>query len=342
MSEFLHDVVASAFVRDFLAIHHILYFIELFIPALYALHRLTKSNRRGKAAQYAFCFFLVAMFSVGTRGALGMVDRLSPHIYDPAIYYVESHSLLSVPWLIDFFYRISKISYSILALIYDCLLLLVIVASSSEILYAKTSVKNNLLVRFAIGGLLSIPLYIALPAVGPVYYGCGGFPFKMPDVSCLHGIWLTMNETIDRNSMPSLHATWVILCFLALRCSPLWHRVLGALYVAVTFIFTLGFGYHYLLDWVVALPLILFIRALTSDYRLPGLRLFSILFGAMNVITWIAILRHINLFINAYWFLNLLIILTIIVPIYLESQLNRAETRSFRRSGIRAHALEPA
>lgn len=324
----LHDFIRSAAWRDFVAIHNGLYTAIIFIPPILVMRYLRSKNRRKTAFKYAISCFLVILFSIGTNNTLNIVDRLTPVVYDPAIYAIEAHTLLNLPWLVIALHYICEPIYYPLAGIYDCLLLLVVITSCAEVLYAQTSVKNNLLVRFAIGGMLSIPLYIAMPAVGPVYYALGGFPAHMPDVSPLQaGAIFFKNQAVHRNSMPSLHATWVILCFLALRKSPFKYRVWGAVYVAATFLFTIGRGEHYLLDWVVALPLVLFIRALTSGYQWRGIRLVSVLFGGANVLAWVGILRHVDLFINDHVFLNIAIITTTIIPIYLEQRLAAFEER---------------
>lgn len=280
MLAFLHEVVRSAAWKDFVAIHNGLYTAIIFIPPLLVIRHLLKHNKQKTAFKYAIACFLIVLFSIGTNGTLDIVDRVTPIVYDPAIYAIEVHTLLNLPWLVIALHAVCKPIYYLLAGIYDCLLLLIVLISCAEVLHAQTSVKNNLLVQFAIGGLLSIPLYIAMPAVGPVYYALGGFPAHMPDVQTLQsGAILFKNQMIHRNSMPSLHATWVILGFLALRQSPFKYRVWGALYVGATFLFTVGMGEHYLLDWVVALPLVLFIRALTSDYQWRFIRLASFLVG---------------------------------------------------------------
>lgn len=284
---YLHAVMSSAAWKEFVKIHNGLYTAIIFIPPLLVIRYLFQQNRTNTAVKYAIACFLIILFSIGTNGTLAIVDRLTPIVYDPAIYGIEVHTLLNLPGLVKGMHSICRPVYYPLAGIYDCLL---------------------------------------LPAVGPVYYAQGGFPGMMPDVFALqNGALFFKNKMIERNSMPSLHATWVILCFLALRQSPFKYRVLGALYVLATFIFTIGMGEHYLLDWVIALPLVLFIRALTSDYQLRGIRLASVLLGGATLIGWIEILRHVDLFINNHLFLNGLIIATMIIPIYIERRLMAAE-----------------
>lgn len=303
---------------------------ESSLPVSYSIYRLIKRNEISKSFKYISCLILVATFSKGTMGTLNHIKHITPYIYDQAICSIECRTFLSMPYLIAVCHFISREFFGLFNFIYGYILLFVFVISSSEIIYAQTSLKNNLLIRFAVGGLLSIPLYIAVPAIGPVFYTHFNYPFQVPDVSTVKSFAVFFkNQKIDRNSMPSFHATWVILCFLALRSSPLWHRILGALYVAVTFVFTLGFGFHYLLDWVVALPLVLFIRSITSDCGMRGVRLVSIIVSAIYIISWIFILRNTKVFIKLDVFLDLLIVSTILTPIYLEYKMDKQENLKF-------------
>lgn len=325
MSSLWHEFLLSDVFQGFLNVRSILYVEALFIPPAFTLHRLYKTNRKTTCFRYACICLLVIILSFGTSGSLNLVDRLSFYVYDPAIRAVEACTFLAAPKLLESLYQISQFFDGFFSMIYQSLLLLVIIASCSEALYARISLKNNLLIRFALGGLLSIPLYIAVPAVGPFYYHLTNTVFKISHLYPVHAFSTPFVQGIYRNSMPSLHATWVILCLLALRQSPLWHRFLGVLYVAVTFIFTVGIGYHYLLDWVVALPLVLFLRGLTSDYPFKTIRLAAILCGATNLLVWIVVLRRLEVFISAPAFLDVLIIVTILIPIVLELSLNRQE-----------------
>lgn len=284
MSSLWHEFLLSDVFQGFLEVRSVLYVEALFLPPAFTLHRLYKTNRKITSYRYAFICLLVILLSCGTRGSLNLVDRLSFYVYDPAIHAVEARTFLAAPRLVEFLHQTSQFFYGFFSMVYGSLLLLVIIASCSEVFYARISVKNNLLIRFSLGGLLSIPLYIATPAVGPFYYHLTDHVFKIPHFYKIHAFSTPFVEGIYRNSMPSLHATWVILCLLALRQSPLWHRLLGVLYVAVTFIFTVGVGYHYLLDWVVALPLVLFLRGITSDHPLKTIRLAAILCGAGNLL----------------------------------------------------------
>lgn len=305
---------------------------ESFLPVGYATYKLIKNKQNSKALQYALSVILLVVFSMGAIGTLNYISKATPHIYDQAICAIEYKTHMALPALVGAFYFISVRFFSLFNFIYGYILLFVFIISSSEVIYSPTSLKNNILVQFAIGGGLSTPLYLAVPAVGPVFFTNFIGSFHLPDTTALNNFPMLFTEqNAYRNSMPSLHATWVILCLLALRKSPFLHRVLGILYVAVTFIFTLGYGFHYLLDWIVAFPLILFIRSLTSDHKILSVRLTSLIVSATYILCWIYILRNVREFINLDLFLYILIASTLIIPTYLEYKLYRQENNEFAR-----------
>jgi hypothetical protein len=65
-----------------------------------------------------------------------------------------------------------------------------------------------------------------------------------------------------RNGVPSLHMTWAVLMWWSCRRLPRWTQVLGAVYVLITLMDTLGTGEHYAFDLIVAFPFALSMEAL--------------------------------------------------------------------------------
>ena len=171
--------------------------------------------------------------------------------------------------------------------------IIIILAASSQLIYSPWHFRDNLFVQFAVGAVIGYLLYYILPAVGPGIYFHGKFPFHMPSPAQVPAIPVVFNDggATPRNAMPSMHAAWAILSFLALRYSPLWQNALGLLYVIVTFVTTIGLGYHYILDWVVALPLVLLIRGLTDAQPLVGPRIMAVVVGVLLLAVWCVIIR---------------------------------------------------
>src|SRR5262249_54453659 len=57
-----------------------------------------------------------------------------------------------------------------------------------------------------------------------------------------------------RNCMPSLHTSWALLLYWQSAWHRPWVRRAAAGFLALTLLATIGFGYHYLWDLVVAVP----------------------------------------------------------------------------------------
>jgi hypothetical protein len=95
--------------------------------------------------------------------------------------------------------------------------------------------------------------YHVLPVIGPDAYFGTSFPY---DIGLSTG-------PKPRNCMPSLHTAWVLVPFLTSRGMPI-VRVITGCWLALMLLATLGFGEHYLLDLICALPFMLAVRAVCA------------------------------------------------------------------------------
>jgi hypothetical protein len=195
----------------------------------------------------------------------------------------------------------------------------------SEARWAPKSL-NGVALHFLVASFIGYPLYYLMPAMGPAYFYGNLFPFHMP-ASLSDAQMIATPLAIVRNTMPSLHATWAILCLLALRYSPLWHRLLGGLLVAVIFVATLGLGEHYAVDWLGALPLVVLVRGLCCQV-LPlqaKARSSAILTGAVLLLGWVVILRLSPDSLDFIQACRMYCLISLVVPIVMERALARAE-----------------
>ncbi|MDB5370656.1 MAG: hypothetical protein JWP20_2214 [Roseomonas sp.] len=106
-------------------------------------------------------------------------------------------------------------------------------------------------------------LYAVMPVVGPLPIFGEGFAEAMRHLVALPSEPI-INTTNPRNAMPSLHMTWALLIYLACRQHGRVIRVGGACFALGTALATLGLGEHYFIDLVVAVPLVLFVRAICA------------------------------------------------------------------------------
>lgn len=140
----------------------------------------------------------------------------------------------------------------------------------------------NAFVVFLIAGAAGFSLFWICPAVGPRHVYGDAFPVSPPRSVPLEAIPL---EAFPRNAMPSLHAAWALLIWWNLRGQNRWIRRAVEAFLAFTLLATLGFGEHYLIDLVVAIPFSLAIQASAEKRRLPASA------GALLAIAWVVALR---------------------------------------------------
>ena len=142
----------------------------------------------------------------------------------------------------------------------------------------------NPLITFVVAGVAGFVLYQICPAMGPVHVFPRDFPQNVPADAQPHAIALTV---APRNAMPSLHTAWAALIWWSLRFSSRWIRVAAAAFLGLTLMATLGFGEHYLIDLVAAVPFTLAVQAASTRQFAPAAGWIGL------TISWCAYLRWI-------------------------------------------------
>jgi hypothetical protein len=109
------------------------------------------------------------------------------------------------------------------------------------------------LLGFLLVGALGYGLYQLFPVIGPVEWLASAWPSRPPALgSALRPF--SVSSLAPRNCVPSLHTAWALLAFFcARRWGPRWRWMLGTMGV-LTVLATLGLGFHYFADLVVAVP----------------------------------------------------------------------------------------
>jgi predicted membrane-bound spermidine synthase len=145
----------------------------------------------------------------------------------------------------------------------------------------------------AVSALLSaLLLYHLYPVAGPAYAFGAAFPAHLPDAS---GLEATSSLVLRgaRNGVPSMHFAWALALWLSARYLGVpWVRALFAAWLGLTVLSTLAMGEHYLIDLVVAVPLVIGVLALCA-LELPwkGARARAVWVGLGLTLAWILILR---------------------------------------------------
>jgi hypothetical protein len=118
---------------------------------------------------------------------------------------------------------------------------------------------DSLMVFMAIA-LIGFPIYFLYPVAGPVFAFGALFPDHLPALP----VAVDVLPWAPRNGMPSLHFAWALaLCFHA-RNAGFRARLGYGAFLWLTALAILGLGEHYLIDLVVALPLVLVALALCA------------------------------------------------------------------------------
>ena len=152
----------------------------------------------------------------------------------------------------------------------------------------------SILPAFIIGSIIGFACYWLTPAIGPRAYFGADFPLAHATAGYLATLpLLDFDPAHFRNAMPSMHIAWALLAFLYARGLPVWARFSVGAFVLLTACATLGFGEHYLVDLVVATPLVLLVRALcaTGLHWADRARSRGAVTGLALLAFWIAAIR---------------------------------------------------
>jgi hypothetical protein len=169
----------------------------------------------------------------------------------------------------------------------------------------------DVLLALYINALVGFSLYILYPACGPLYVFHNDFPSFAPVIGDLGISPLVMD--CRPNAMPSLHIAGALLIFWNLR--PFGRiRFAAFAYLILTVLATLGFGEHYFVDLVVALPYALAVQALATDSRY---KIHVTLLGAAGVVLWMMLFRYaIPLLVSSPPMLWLITVATLVVTAF--------------------------
>ena len=172
-------------------------------------------------------------------------------------------------------------------------------------------------------GFAGALLYNLFPAAGPLYVFGKDFPNHLPDASAMM-IQPLLVPRAPRNAMPSVHLACALLIWWNTVGLARGLRVAAAVFLALTALATLGFGEHYLIDLIVAVPFALAVQAscMASVPRQSAARRASFVGGAALTLAWIAVLRF-SLLPNSAWPAWAAILVTLALSIWWKYKLSR-------------------
>jgi hypothetical protein len=220
---------------------------------------------------------------------LNLTTRLHPQTYDLYLYTAEQgYGIPICAWTGQFLARQPWL-FRTCALVYESLPLAVSLLYAYQRSGAK-SLTIRVLPAFIGGGAAVYVLYNILPAAGPFYAFGTAFPNHLPQAVGLHLI--TLREGA-RNAIPSMHLGCVLLIFWNCARLPRWVYASSALYMVLTILACLGFGEHYTIDLIAAVPYALVLQSVCAPtaLRLRPEWKQSTVVGLALTVAWIAAVR---------------------------------------------------
>jgi hypothetical protein len=269
---------------------------------------------------------------VGAIVAWSVLDtavRHLPLVYDPVLYRIDALLWFGKAYRFADLLNAHAAFRQIILVLYKYNLVFALPAILSDAFYTRKSAAELTLQLF-FSSFLVFPLFCMMPALAPAFYFGSLFPdhLPLPLTLGLHAVPAPL-QTI-RNTFPSLHAVWAILIWLALKDSPVWQRVFGFGFLLATLVATLGFGEHYAVDWVAALPLVLLVRGIccTSLPVTAAIRLGTIILGGIILALWVAVVRGVPETLALPWDVRVLGLASVVLPVFAEHWLTRQERRT--------------
>jgi hypothetical protein len=195
---------------------------------------------------------------------LNLTTKLHPQTYDFYLYTADQGYGIPICAWIGRFLAHEPWLFRTCALVYESLPLAV------SLLYAyQRSGAKPLAVRvvpaFIGGGAAVYILYNILPAAGPYYVFGTAFPNHLPQTVGLHLV--TLREGA-RNAIPSMHLGCALMIFWNCGRLPRWVYGGSALYMVLTMLACIGFGEHYTIDLVAAVPYALVLQSVCAPATL--------------------------------------------------------------------------
>ena len=239
---------------------------------------------------------LVPVLCVSTMVVVGPAIGLTPMTYDRLLYIVDTKFLVTkagVPpsWVIGRMFLDHSWLRIACGYVYNSLPLGLAICLAFQWRDRKRKIWYPLDLRWlsVTLGCIGFLLYQICPAAGPVYLFPKQFPLVVPNLDWILAAPGLLGE-VPRNGMPSLHLAWTMLLFWNVRHRAWWIGMAAGIYVMMTALATLGFGEHYLVDLMVAVPVGLAIQALWLRTRRAS-RWVAIGTGGAIMLAWLIAFR---------------------------------------------------
>ncbi len=242
-----------------------------------------------RPAQLIICFDMltVVLFPAVTAALLSLTALVRPLTWDGLL--LQAEAGFGVPLergVITLFREVPAVK-AVSSTLY--LLLLAALALVHGLRHRLDPRRNTTLAAFLLVGVVGYVIYFFFPVAGPVFT----FPGVADGAAWVVPPGPVRPPAVPRNCMPSLHGAWAMVIFFQTRGLRRAVRVAAGVFLAGTLLATLGLGFHYLVDLVVALPLAVVLDGLARPVTASAAvaRRGWLLGGAGVVLGWLLLLR---------------------------------------------------
>lgn len=230
---------------------------------------------------------LVASFPALTAAFLSLTALVRPLTFDGFVFEAQRGFGLSLERpLIGLFAAAPAVKWASFT-VYLALLAALAVVHGLQL--RRDARRATTLPAFLLAGVVGYALYFVFPLAGPAFALSGvmdGGAWALP-------AGVMRPPPVPRNCMPSLHTTWALLIFFQARELGPRVRAVAGVFLLGTLLATLGLGFHYVVDLVIAAPFAVLVDAAVRPVaagagraRRPWLWA-----GAALVVGWLLLLR---------------------------------------------------
>jgi hypothetical protein len=256
------------------------------------------ANPRPQAHDASLAAVVLVSFAVLSSSLIDLTRTLHPATLDAFTYRADAGYGFPISFAAGVLFEQAKALRVMSEVVYIELPLVCALVQTDELLSKRAPRLQTLTMVVALG-LAGGALYHLFPVAGPMFAFEGRYPYLPPSPERVDLAPMLVTANVARNCMPSLHTAWALSLVWQTRDARRPLRWIVWACCGCTIAATLGLGYHYFVDLVVAVPFLTAVRAL-SAWNLTGAgraRAGALAVGIALVVAWMLALRH-----GAEWF----------------------------------------